>query len=68
MAKRMNEVSYIAVRWPRQLRQPLKVAAASADPPMTMTEYLQECFERIQSRGGLDAVKREAGKKEKANR
>ena len=42
-----------AVRWPTALRQALKMAAAAHNPPMTMTEYLAECFQVIQNNGGV---------------
>lgn len=44
---------FIAVRWPSTLRKQLKIAAAANDPPLTMTQYLAECFNKIQDDGGL---------------
>jgi hypothetical protein len=56
-----KDKSFIAVRWPSTLRKPLKVAAAGSDPPLTMTEYLANCFNAIQDEGGLDQRKRPSG-------
>jgi len=53
-SKEKEGKDFIAVRWPSTLRKPLKVAAAGNDPPLTMTQYLTECFNDIQDRGGLD--------------
>ena len=56
-----KDKSFIAVRWPSTLRKPLKVAAAEHDPPLTMTEYLANCFSEIQDEGGLGKRKRSSG-------
>lgn len=45
--------NFVAVRFPRSLQQALKIAAAKHDPPVTMGEYLIECFEKVQKAGGL---------------
>jgi hypothetical protein len=50
--------SFIAVRWPSTLRKALKVAAAASEPPVTMTEYLAECFNAIQYEGGLNKIQK----------
>ena len=52
-----KDKGFIAVRWPSTLRKALKVAAAGSDPPLTMTEYLAECFNEIQGEGGLSSKK-----------
>jgi hypothetical protein len=56
-----RDKSFIAVRWPSTLRKPLKVAAAGSDPPLTMTEYLTNCFNAIEDEGGLSKRKKSSG-------
>ena len=51
-----KEKDFIAVRWPSNARQPLKVAAAGHTPPLTMTEYLFACFNAIEDAGGLKKI------------
>ena len=40
----MREKGFCAVRWPVEMRQDLKIAAARHDPPLTMGEYLIKAF------------------------
>lgn len=54
--KEKDGKDFIAVRWPSTLRRDLKVAAAAHVPPLTMTEYLAECFNAIQEGGGLASL------------